>query len=120
MAYVDGIVLAVPDGNRDAYRVAAGTIADLFIDCGAEEVLDGWGAEVPEGEVTSFPRAVQRQPGESVVLGWVRWPSREARDAGWTRALADERIKAMPAGLFDGKRMIFGGFDVIQCKRKGD
>ncbi|QYK41080.1 MAG: DUF1428 domain-containing protein [Paracoccaceae bacterium] len=120
MTFVDGFVAAVPDSHRAAYEGETRKLADLFIECGAVEVVDAWGADVPEGKLTSFPMAVQRKPGETVVFGWVVWPSRAVRDAGWEKAMADPRIAAMPGDLYDGKRMIFGGFDVIQTRRKGD
>ncbi len=51
---------------------------------------------------------------ETVVFGWIAWPSRQARDEGMQNAMADPRLQAdrnpMP---FDGKRMIYGGFDVL-------
>lgn len=119
MEFVDGVIIAVPVANREAYRQSAQDMAGLFLDCGAIEVVDCWASDVPEGKLTSFPLAVQREEGEAVVFSWIKWPSREAREAGWKTAMADPRMTAMPATLFDGKRMIFGGFDVIQSKRKG-
>jgi uncharacterized protein YbaA (DUF1428 family) len=42
------------------------------------------------------------------------WPSRQARDEGMKKVMADPRIQSnvnpMP---FDGKRLIFGGFEVL-------
>lgn len=118
MAFVDGVVIAVPEANRAAYEEAAQRLADLFVECGALEVVDAWGSDVPEGELTSFPLAVQRQSGETVVFSWILWPDKETRDAAWPTAMEDPRMKEFPAELFDGKRMIFGGFDVIQSTRK--
>jgi uncharacterized protein YbaA (DUF1428 family) len=69
---------------------------------------------VPEGKLTSFPMAVQRKDDETVVFSWIAWPSRAARDEGMKKAMADPRMQPehnpMP---FDGKRVIFGGFQVI-------
>jgi uncharacterized protein YbaA (DUF1428 family) len=49
-----------------------------------------------------------------VVFSWVTWASKQARDEGWKAIMADPRTKmdhgAMP---FDGKRMIYGGFEVL-------
>ncbi|MGV8986225.1 MAG: DUF1428 domain-containing protein [Cypionkella sp.] len=120
MEFVDGVVIAVPEANREAYRTAAQGLADMFLDCGAIEVVDCWGSDVPEGNLTSFPLAVQRQTGEAVVFSWVKWPSRTVREAGWKIAMNHPRMQASYPTLFDGKRMIFGGFDVIQSKRTGD
>ena len=119
MGYVDGVILAVPVSQREAYQVAAVAIAALFVECGATDVVDCWGDDVPEGVLTSFTMAVKRQEDEAVVFSWIRWPSRAVRDEGWKKVMADPRMAAMPERLFDGKRMIFGGFDVIQSTSTG-
>ena len=112
MSYVDGFVAAVPAANKAAYLAHAERTAKLFREHGAMEVRECWGDDVPPGTLTSFPLAVKLQDGEQVALGWVVWPSRAVRDAGWARMMADERMtnEQMP---FDGKRMIYGGFEVI-------
>ncbi|MBL8347712.1 MAG: DUF1428 domain-containing protein [Rubrivivax sp.] len=114
MSYVDGMVCAVPTANRDAYEKYAKGLAPLFRQHGALAVVDCWGDDVPEGTLTSFPMAVKREPHETVVFSWVLWPSREVRDAGWKTLMDDPRMKPehnpMP---FDGKRMIYGGFETL-------
>jgi len=119
MAFVDGVAIPVPEANRAVYRKMAKKMAKLFVKCGALEVVDGWGVDVPDGKMTSFPMAVKRQADEAVVLGWIVWPNKRARDRGWKQAMADPMMNAAPRGVFDGKRMIFGGFEVIQSTRKG-
>jgi uncharacterized protein YbaA (DUF1428 family) len=112
--YVDGFVLAVPTARLDAYREIAATAAAVFRDHGATRVVECWGDDVPEGTVTSFTMAVARRDDESIVFSWIEWPSREARDAGHERAMADPRMpRDMAAMPFDGKRMIWGGFRTI-------
>lgn len=115
MAYVDGFVAAVPDANRDAYIAHARDAAAVFREHGALQVVECWGDDVPEGKLTSFPMAVKREPGESVVFAWILWPSREARDTGMKAAMDDPRLSrdGMKAAPFDGKRMIFGGFEIV-------
>lgn len=114
MSYVDGFVAAVPTANRAAYTSHAQEVAAIFKEHGALEVVDCWGDDVPEGKLTSFPMAVKRADDETVALGWVTWASREARDEGWKKVMADPRMApgamAMP---FDGKRMIYGGFEKL-------
>jgi uncharacterized protein YbaA (DUF1428 family) len=119
MSFVDGVVVAVPEANRAAYVAAAERLAALFLECGALEVVDAWGADVPEGKLTSFPMAVKREPGEAVVFSWIRWPSREVREAGWARAMQDPRMQGVTNEIFDGARMIYGGFEVIQSRGRG-
>lgn len=114
MTYVDGFVLAVPKANRDAYRKLAEEVAPIFKEHGALAVVDCWGDDVPDGEVTSFPMAVKCEDDETVVLSWIVWPSREARDAGNKEVMADSRMQnSMSEMPFDGKRMIFGGFTTL-------
>lgn len=114
MQYVDGYVVAVPNENKEAYRVLAETAATVFKDHGALSVVECWGDDVPEGKVTSFSMAVQRKPDETVVFSWVTWPSRETRDSGMAAAMKDPRMDHDPSRMpFDGKRMIFGGFTVL-------
>jgi uncharacterized protein YbaA (DUF1428 family) len=112
MTYIDGFVAAASTASRATYREHCETMGAVFKEHGALRVVDCWGEDVPDGKLTSFPMAVKKEPGETVVFGWIEWPSRAARDAGFAKAMQDPRMTsaAMP---FDGKRMIFGGFDVI-------
>jgi uncharacterized protein YbaA (DUF1428 family) len=112
MNYVDGFVVAVPTAKRESYRQNAENAAKVFKEYGALAVVECWGDDVPEGKLTSFPMAVQRKEDETVVFSWITWPSRAARDAGMKKAMGDARLKNqdMP---FDGKRMIYGGFEMI-------
>jgi uncharacterized protein YbaA (DUF1428 family) len=114
MAYVDGYVIAVPTANRAAYQKIAEEAAIVFKEYGALKVVECWGDDVPEGKVTSFPMAVKCEEKETVVFSWILWSSRQARDEGNQKVMADPRMQSMPESMpFDGKRMIFGGFDVI-------
>ena len=114
MSYVDGFVAAVPTANRDAYRKHAESAAAVFKEHGAIKVVECWGDDVPEGKLTSFPLAVKRAADETVVFSWIVWPSRSARDSGMAKVMADPRLQPevnpMP---FDGKRLIYGGFEVL-------
>ena len=111
MSYIDGYAAAVPTANREAFRAQAEKMATAFKEWGALQVMDAWGDEVPDGETTSFPMAVKCRPDETVVFGWIVWPSREARDAAHARMMADERLRPGAEPMpFDGKRLILGGF----------
>lgn len=112
MAYIDATVLAVPTQNKEAHLAFARRVDPLFIEAGALRIIEAWGDDVPEGKVTDYRRAVQATAGETVVLGWITWPDRAARDAGWAKIEQDDRMRALDMP-FDGKRMIFGGFEVL-------
>jgi len=114
MTYVDGFVAAVPTANREKFKQHADVAATVFKENGALKVVECWGDDVPDGEVTSFPMAVKCKEDETVVFSWVVWPSREVRNAVQKKIMADPRLQPdknpMP---FDGKRLIFGGFETI-------
>ena len=115
MNYLDGFVAAVPTANKEAFLKHAQEAAVVFKEYGALNVVESWGDDVPEGKLTSFPMAVKREEGETVVFSWIQWPSKAARDSAWEKIMADPRMQnsQMP---FDGKRMIFGGFQIIMEK----
>jgi uncharacterized protein YbaA (DUF1428 family) len=111
MSYVDGFVAAVPTANRQNFKKHAEDAAAVFKENGALKIVECWGDDVPEGEVTSFPMAVKRKPDETVVFSWIIWPSREVRDTGMKAVMADPRLRPETNPMpFDGKRMILGGF----------
>jgi uncharacterized protein YbaA (DUF1428 family) len=114
MAYIDGFVAAVPTANREMYRKHAQDAAAVFKEYGALNVVECWGDDVPEGKLTSFPMAVKLKEDETVVFSWITWPSRQIRDQGMKKVMADPRLEPdrnpMP---FDGKRLIYGGFETI-------
>ncbi len=114
MSYIDGFVAAVPTANREKYLRHAELAAVVFKEHGALRIVEGWGDDVPDGEVTSFPKAVQKTDDETVVFSWIVWPSKEARDAGMQKVFADERMtqEANPMP-FDGKRLIHGGVETV-------
>ena len=109
--YVDGFVLAVPKQKLDAYRKLAQTAGEVWKEYGALAYTECVADDVPYGELTSFPRAVQATDEEVVVFSWIVYASREARDDINAKVMADERLKPEQWDMpFDGKRMIFGGF----------
>ena len=114
MTYVDGFVAAVPTANREAYRAHAEAAAKVFKEYGALKVVECWGDDVPDGEVTSFPMAVKKQDDETVCFSWIVWPSKAVHDEAMPKVMADERFapgnNPMP---FDGKRLIYGSFEMI-------
>ncbi|MGD9511069.1 MAG: DUF1428 domain-containing protein [Geminicoccaceae bacterium] len=113
MSYVDGFLLAVPSDKRERYREYAAFAAEIFCECGALRLVECWGDDVPRGKVTDMFMAVKATAEETVCFAWVEWPSKEARDAGMAKVMADPRLEKMGEMPFDGQRMIFGGFQTI-------
>ena len=112
--YVDGFVLAVPNAKKEAYRLHAEKSAALLKEHGMVSMIECWGDDVPEGKLTSFRMAVKQEEDETVVFSWMTWTSKESRDEGWKKIMADPRMKMESGDVpFDGKRMIYGGFTVL-------
>ncbi|MDP3898004.1 MAG: DUF1428 family protein [Mesorhizobium sp.] len=111
MTYVDGFVLAVPKDKVDAYKAMATLGRDVWMEHGALGYLEAIADDVPYGELTSFPRAVQAKEDETVIFAWITYRDRAHRDAINGKVFADPRMKMDPASTpFDMKRMIYGGF----------
>jgi uncharacterized protein YbaA (DUF1428 family) len=111
MSYIDGYMVAVPTAKKDEYAKFAARVAEIVKEHGVLSVTEGWGNEVPDGKETSMPMAVKCQDDETVVFAWYIWESKASRDAGWEKIMTDERLNTPTP--FDGKRMIFGGFDEL-------
>lgn len=124
--YVQGFIVPVPEGNKQAYREAAIAMWEIMKDYGAARVIEAWQDDVPQGKQTDFFRSVKVEDGEVVVFSFIEWPSREVCDASHEKMMQDDRMKqfmgenpdAKPP--FDGKRMVYGGFrPVVELNRQG-
>ncbi|MFJ6327090.1 MULTISPECIES: DUF1428 domain-containing protein [unclassified Rhizobium] len=114
MAYVDGFIVAVPKGNIEAYKTLARKAGMVWREYGALSYVEAIGDDVPYGELTSFPRAVQATDDEVVVFSWITYESRQSRDEILAKVMADPRLKDEMQNMpFDSRRMIYGGFDII-------
>jgi uncharacterized protein YbaA (DUF1428 family) len=123
MTYFEGFVAAVPEANKEAYGKHAAEAAPIFRDIGVSRHFEAWDSDVPEGKVTDFRKAVEAKPDEKVVFAWFEYSNTDARDAANEKMRNDPRMKNMGETMpFDGKRMIYGGFDAIveEGSERGD
>jgi len=119
MSYIDGFIVPVPEGKKEAYREMAAKVAPVFQEYGATRVVEGWGHDLPRGKTTDFFMAAKAEEGENIVFSWIIWPSKEVRDSGWEKVMSDERMKPPAEMPFDGKRMFWGGFEPIVDEGEG-
>ena len=116
MAYVDGFIVPVPKKKLAAYVRMAKKVGKIWREHGALDYREWVAEDVKVGKLTSFPRSVKLKPDETVVFSWITYKSRAQRDRVNAKVMADPRskplsdLKAMP---FDGKRLIYGGFESL-------
>lgn len=111
--YLQGFVVPVGTANKEAYRDMAASAWPMFRDYGALSIMEAWGEDVADGEVTDFRRAVLAEENETVVFSWIVWPDRATCDAASERMRTDDRMKPDGPMPFDGRRMIYAGFAPI-------
>ncbi len=111
MAYVDGFVIPVRKDQLDAYKALAQTASEVWMELGALSYVECVADDAPYGELTSFPRSVQLTEDEVVIFSWIVYRDKASRDEIQAKVMVDERLMKHPSGMpFDGKRMIYGGF----------
>jgi uncharacterized protein YbaA (DUF1428 family) len=116
MPYVDGFIVAVPKKNVPAYKRMAETAGKVWREHGALEFRECIADDVKPGKLTSFPQSVKLKASETVMFSYIVFKSRAHRDKVNAKVMKDPRLndmmemKDMP---FDGKRMIYGGFEVL-------
>jgi uncharacterized protein YbaA (DUF1428 family) len=112
--YIDGFVVPVPKAKLAAYKKLARMASKIWREYGALEYIECIADDVKPGKVTSFPQAVKLKKGETVVFAWIVYKSRKDRDRINGLVMNDKRFDMDPKNMpFDGKRMFFGGFEVM-------
>lgn len=112
--YIQGFVIPVPEGNKEAYRDMAEKFWEIAKDYGALSQVEAWEADIKDGTLTDFRRAVNIQPGEKVVFAWMTWQDRATAEASHDKLMTDPRMAQFgPDMPFDGKRMVLGGFEPL-------
>lgn len=125
MSYFDCYLVPVAHAHRTAYEALAGVSSQVIREHGALRVVECWldeagphassyhGNEARQAtlERPGFAAAAGARAGEAVVMSWVEWPDRATRDAGMEKFTRDPRVQFEdPPAVFDGERLIAGGF----------
>ncbi|MEO7026643.1 MAG: DUF1428 domain-containing protein, partial [Caulobacteraceae bacterium] len=109
-------LIPVKIADREKFVDHARRMDAIFVEFGARRIVEAWGDDLPNGTTTDFRKAVQAADGETVVFSWVEWPDKATRDAAGEKMRTDPRLTSEPMP-FDGKRLVFGGFDpVVELK----
>ena len=114
MAYVNGFLAPVAKDQLEAYKAVSRIFSRAVIANGAISCCESMAGDLDWGQETSFPRAVALKEGEVVVFSWILYPSKEVADKGNAAVMENPELQAaMKAMAFDGKRMVWGGFETM-------
>lgn len=113
MSYIQGFLIPVPKDKKQAYIELAEKSAAVFQEYGVTRIMENWSDSVPDGKVTDFKTAVKAEEGEAIVFSWMEWPDKATCDKAEANMQDDPRWEEMGEMPFDGKRMIYAGFDPI-------
>lgn len=116
MTYTDAFLLPLRKDKIDAYKEMSSKAGIVWMEYGAlsykEFVLDDDNTH----EMISFSKSANVQEGETCIIAFITYKSREHRDEVNAKVMADERIKdscTPETSPFDFKKMAFGGFSSI-------
>lgn len=68
MTCISGYLVPVPNDRKEDYRKMAAEAADMFRGYSTIEMMEAWGDNVLDGQVTDFRRATQPKENKSVVF----------------------------------------------------
>ena len=114
--YVDGFVLPVATDKVEEYRAIAEKAGAIWKEHGALEYIEAVGDDLEHEDMYSFKKIAGAGEDETVIFAWIVYESREARDKINAAVMEDPRLKEeMEAhkGVFDYKRMAYGGFKAL-------
>ncbi|GAA0868968.1 DUF1428 domain-containing protein [Brevundimonas basaltis] len=112
MSYITGFLTPVKAADKARYIESARKSWPAFQKYGALEQVENWGDDIRPGKVTGFDLAVKLEDGEVPVFSWLRWPDKATADKCWAQMQDDPDFQNMDMP-FDGKRMMWGGFEPI-------
>ena len=112
--YIDGFLLCVPKANLETYKKMAQQAEGIWREHGALDYREGVADDIDGEGFASFSAAAGAREGEVVVFAWILYPSKEDRNRINAKVMADPRLQGDAwKQVFDGKRMIYGGFETF-------
>lgn len=111
--YIQGFVVPVLPGKKDAYRAMAEHAGEMFGRYGALEIVEAFEDDIKDGASTDFRKAVKAEDGEQIVFSWVVWPDKETCEEAARLMEANEQMEPPDEMPFAGQRLIYGGFTPI-------
>lgn len=114
--YIDGFVLSIPKDKLTAYKKLATKVGKIWREHGALDYRECVGDDLEAKGMVAFPKLAKSKPGEAVIFGYAVFESRKQRDAVNKKIMNDPRMATIcgpTSGIFDYKRMAYGGFKCL-------
>lgn len=111
--YIQGFIVPVLPGQKDAYLAMAREAGAMFQRYGALEIVEAFEDDIKDGQHTDFRKAVKAEEGEQIVFSWVIWPDKATCDDAAKQMEENEEMEPPEEMPFAGKRLIYGGFTPI-------
>ena len=115
--YLDGFVFPVPSRHLSLYQSIATRVAELWCAYGAIGYHEFLGDALFWPGTLSFKDKIEHSEDETLIFGWVLFPSKAIRNEAHDKIAKDDSIQQLVADLikpdvmiFNAKRMYFGGF----------
>lgn len=108
--YVQGFVVPVLPGKKDAYLKMAREAGEMFQRYGALEIVEAFEDDIKQGEHTDFRKAVKAEEDEQIVFSWVIWPDKKTCEEAGRKMEESGEMDPPDEMPFAGKRLIYGGF----------
>lgn len=111
--YIDGFAFPIAVDRLDEYRALAEAVAEIWQEHGALAYYEYTGDDMTLDGTRSFVDVLCASENETIVLGWVVFESREARDRANEKVATDPRMEQLVTSVdsgFDPERMAYGGF----------
>lgn len=113
--YVDGFLLPIKAENIDKYKEIAQMAGEIWKEHGALEYIEAAIDDLGHEKMVSFVKSADAQEGETVILAFIVFESREERDRINALVMADKRLEETMNcdKTFDYTRMSYGGFKTL-------
>lgn len=114
--YVDGFLLPIAAENVGKYQEIAQKAGEIWKEHGALEYIEAVGDDLEHEQMVSFNKSADVADGETVILAFIVFESKDHRDKVNAAVMNDPRLKESMGDckeVFNYKRMAYGGFKEI-------
>lgn len=113
--YTDVYLLPIKEENVVDYKKLAMHAGKVFVKHGALKYREYVASDLTAEGIVGFPKALKLKPGETLIYAAVEFKSEAHRNKTMKKIMADPALAVLGngAGIFDYRRMVYGGFKVI-------